>query len=134
MSAYRIGEHVYATAAADWELAGYVMVHNGPITYAAMKYETRILVSLQDEGGALTVLAGEEPRGIDYEFSGRQGGKWSNSESSKRAIARAVPLEAAVREELARLVENLLPPGPQGSYYPPIDTAWSTLKPGRRPL
>ncbi|MFD3833865.1 hypothetical protein, partial [Streptomyces sp. NPDC058621] len=100
MSAYRIGEHVYATAAADWELAGYVMVHDGPITYAAMKYETRILVSLQDEGGALTVLAGEEPQGIDYEFSGRQGGKWSNSESSKRAIARAVPLEAAVREEL----------------------------------
>ncbi|MFG2387117.1 PIN domain-containing protein [Streptomyces avermitilis] len=72
-SAYRIGDHVWVTADVEWVLSGYTLLAppEDQFVMATTQYDTRVLVSLQDNGGDVTVLHGGRPHALDYDISSR---------------------------------------------------------------
>nr|WSW65744.1 PIN domain-containing protein [Streptomyces sp. NBC_00995] len=76
VSAYRIGDHVWATADVSWELSGFTLVDaDEQFVHAATRYDTRILASIQDEASDLSVLRGDRLRAVDYDIRERSVGK-----------------------------------------------------------
>ncbi|MGQ4347482.1 PIN domain-containing protein [Streptomyces sp. SAS_275] len=72
-SAHRIGGDVWVTADVEWELSGYTLLTppDDQFVMATTQYKTRLLVSLQDDGGAVTVLHGDRPHALERDISDR---------------------------------------------------------------
>lgn len=87
VSAYRIGDHVWAAADASWELSGFTLVDaDDQLVHAVTGYDTRILASLQDEAAGLTVLRGDRPRAVDYDVSEKATREPVDHEQLKNAL------------------------------------------------
>ncbi|WP_274557982.1 PIN domain-containing protein [Streptomyces spiramyceticus] len=105
VNAYRIGDHVWATANVGWELGGFTLLDEDEFVHAVTHYDTRVLVSLQDGDTALTVIRGDKPRAVDYDISTRGEGEPIDGGRMKRALNR---LQSHIEESLMLTLDQLV--------------------------
>jgi hypothetical protein len=101
VTAYRIGDHVWATADASWELVGFAVVDSGQLAQVYTCYDTRILASLQADASVLTVLRGDRPRPVDYDVREREVREPVDDAKMWRAYARHVHAPVLDRQEVS---------------------------------